>query len=133
MAKWSGWIAVALIAVAFSVPIGQRLLTGKRAAPTSAPTRGHVAIGLVVATLAFLHTLVAIVALGSPSAVAVGDLALAAGGLAFLALTAHTGLGLQLRRPKLPDRVAKRRSHTLTALLICAAVGVHSYLLYGAR
>lgn len=129
MAFYSGWIAAGLILVAAIVPLGHRLKAGKRAAVASPTNKVHVLIGLVTAGLAFLHTLVSVLALGSPSAVAVGDLALAAGGLAFLVLIAHTGLGLQLRDPKLRGRVDKRRSHTITAVLIVAAVAVHAVLL----
>ncbi len=122
-------MAAGLILVAALIPVGHRLGVGKRARVASPTNRVHVLIGLVTAGLAFLHTLVSVLALGSPSAVAVGDLALAAGGLAFLVLIAHTGLGLQLRDPKLRDRVDKRRSHTITALLIVAAVAAHAVLL----
>jgi hypothetical protein len=129
MAFWSGWVAAALILVAAVVPVGYRLKAGKRAVPTSPTIRSHVVVGLVVAGVSFLHTLVSVLALGSPSAVAVGDLALAFGGLAFLALVAHTGLGLQLRDPKLRHRADKRRSHVITALVITAAVAAHAALL----
>jgi len=129
MAFWTGWVAAGLILVAGLVPIGHRLRAGKRAAVASPTNKVHVVIGLVTAAIAFLHTLLSVLALGSPSAVAVGDLALAAGGLAFLVLIAHTGLGLQLRDPKLRGRVEKRRSHTITALLIVAAVAAHAVLL----
>ena len=129
---WSGWLAAALILGAGVVPIVQRLREGKRAAPTSGSTQLHVKVGLGVALVTFVHTLLAVLALGSPSAVAVGDLALAAGGLAFLVLMAHTGLGLQLRQPKLRQRSDKRRSHTLTAITIVVAVAAHAALLLGA-
>jgi hypothetical protein len=132
MAYWSGWVAVALILAAGVVPLLQRLREGRRAAPTSPSTRFHVVVGLTVAFVTFLHTLVAVLALGSPSAVAVGDLALAAGGLGFLVLTAHTGLGLQLRQPKLKQRGDKRRSHVLTAITITLAVAAHAVLLLNA-
>jgi cytochrome b561 len=125
MAIWSGWLATALIVIAGLVPLVVRLRHGKRAAPESQPMRTHVLVGLTTGTVAFVHTLVVVPALGAPGAVGGGMLALGAAGAAFFLLVAHTGLGFQLRRPKLRDRAKKRRAHLTTALLIVVAVSVH--------
>lgn len=125
MAIWSGWLATALIVIAGLVPLGVRLRSGKRAGPESQPMRAHVLIGLTTGTVAFVHTLLVVPVLGAPGAVGGGMLALGAAGAAFFLLVAHTGLGFQLRRPKLRDRAKKRRAHLTTALLIVAAVGIH--------
>lgn len=132
MAAWSGWLAFALIPLAAVVPLIARLKRGKRATPTSAPIRGHVVVGLIVAGVSFLHILLAVVDLGSPSAVGAGDLALGAGALAFVVLLAHTGLGLQLRNPKLRHRKEKRGQHWITATLIAITVSAHAYALFTA-
>jgi hypothetical protein len=88
-----------------------------------------VVIGMTVAAAAFFHTLAAVLALGSPSAIGAGDLALLSGAIAFVVLLAHTGLGLQLRKPKLRRRAEIRRQHWTTATLIVLAVGAHVALL----
>ena len=131
MAIWTGWLAAALIVATGCFPIVMRFRLGKRALPDAKPMRWHVMVGLTTGTIAFLHTLVVVPALGAPGAVGGGMLALGAGGLAFFALVAHTGLGFQLRRPKLRDRVQKRRAHLTTAILIVALVGVHVVALLG--
>ncbi len=125
MAIWSGWLATALIVIAGLVPLAARLRLGKRATPASRPMRAHVIVGLTTGTVAFVHTLLVVPALGAPGAVGGGMLALGAAGAAFFLLVAHTGLGFQLRRPKLRDRAKKRRAHLTTALLIVAAVSIH--------
>jgi hypothetical protein len=129
VAVWSGWIAAALVPLAASIPLIVRLRRGKRAPPTSTPTRWHVIVGMVVAAVAFFHTLTAVLALGSPSAIGAGELALGSGALAFLVLLAHTGLGLQLRKPKLRRRAEIRRQHWITATLIVIAIAIHAWLL----
>jgi len=129
-AAWiTGWLAIVAIVFAVVVPIVQRLRHGKRAAPGASPIRTHVYVGLATAALAFLHTVVMIPELGSPAATAGGMIALLPGGIAFLLLVAHAGLGLQLRNPKLKDRGRIRRSHTTTAILIGAAVAAHVIVL----
>lgn len=129
MAALSGWLALALIPAAALVPLLARLRRGKRAAPTSPPIRGHVVVGLAVAAVSFAHILLAVVELGSPSAIGAGELALGAGAAAFVVLLAHTGLGLQLRDPKLRHRKEKRGQHWITATLITVAVAAHAYAL----
>ncbi|HVH43451.1 MAG TPA: hypothetical protein VM925_13950, partial [Labilithrix sp.] len=111
------------------VPAVQRIRVGKRAAPGSAPIRHHVTIGLATAALAFLHTMAVLPALGSPAAIGGGVFALLPAGAAFFLLIAHAGLGLQLRDPKLKDRVRKRRLHTTTAVLIVVTVTIHIVML----
>src|SRR5688572_9342046 len=117
-ARVSGWLVVALIVAAVAIPLAVRLRHGRRAAPDSQPTRVHVVLGLCAASMAFGHTLAAVLALGSPQAVGGGLLALGAGAAAFVILLAHTGLGLQLRDVKLKRRAEKRRAHVTTAVLI---------------
>lgn len=125
MAVWTGWLAALLVLLTGSVPVVVRLRQRKRAPPESRPMRMHVVIGLTTGTVAFVHTLLVVPALGAPGAVGGGMLALGAGGLAFFVLVAHTGLGFQLRRPKLRDRAQKRRAHLTTATLVGVAVTVH--------
>ncbi|MFO0736824.1 MAG: hypothetical protein U0270_13145 [Labilithrix sp.] len=129
-AAWiTGWLAVAAMAVAVGVPIYQRVKHGKRAAPGSEPIRLHVVIGLTVSACAFGHTLLILPELGSPAATAGGMLALLPGGVAFVFMLAHAGLGLQLRDPKLKKRPDVRRSHTITATLIAIFVAIHAVAL----
>lgn len=125
LARWSGWIAVALVVMAALVPLAHRLRYVRRAAPDSRAIRGHVTLGIATALFAFGHTLTSLTALGSERATAAGNLALVPGCLAFLIIVAHVGVGLQLRDPKLRDRASKRRTHLTTAILIALAVGVH--------
>ena len=129
-AAWiTGWLAVVAMVVAVGVPIYQRLKHGKRAAPGSEPIRLHVVIGLTVSAFAFGHTLLIIPELGSPAATAGGVFALLPGGVAFVFMLAHAGLGLQLRDPKLKKRPNIRRSHTITATLIAIFVVIHTVAL----
>jgi hypothetical protein len=129
IATWTGWLATAAAVFAALVPAIHRVRVGKRAAPGSSPIRLHLAVGLGAAAFAFLHTLTVLPALGSPAAIGAGVLALLSGGAAFFLLVAHAGLGLELRDPKLRDRVRKRRMHTTTAVLIAAAVTIHIAML----
>lgn len=129
MASLSGWAAAALILFAAFLPLYARARTGKRAAPGSRPIRLHVAIGLATSATAFLHTVIVLPALGSPAAVAGGELAFALGALAFVVLVAHAGLGLRLRDPKLRDRARRRRRHAMTAVALAVAVAAHAALL----
>ena len=132
-ATWTGWFATLAIVIAAAIPLGTRLRLGKRPAPSSAPMRTHVLLGLVTSALAFLHTIVVVPALGSPAATGAGPLAIAPAGLAFFLLVAHAGLGLQLRNEKLKTRAKTRRSHTITAIAIAIAVGAHIVTLEQAR
>ncbi len=133
MAFATGWLSTTALIVAALIPLGYRLRMRRRAAPTSKPIRVHVIVGLIVLSLAFLHTLAAIPALGSPAATGGGNLAIVPAGAAFFLLVAHAGLGFQLRRDSLRDRVKKRRAHAATALAIALAVGVHVVLLEASR
>ncbi|MFO0674420.1 MAG: hypothetical protein U0235_33225 [Polyangiaceae bacterium] len=129
MVSISGWAAFALLFVAALLPLGLRARDKKRAAPSSPPMRAHVAIGLGVTGVAFVHILFVLPALGSPAAVAGGFTALAPGALAFFVLMAHTGVGLQLRNEKLKERPKKRRLHVTTASLVALAAAAHTWLL----
>lgn len=84
---------------------------------------------MLIAAMAFSHTLTAVLSLGSPSAIGAGELALLSGAVAFVVLLAHTGLGLQLRKPKLRRRDEIRRQHWTTAIIITLAVLAHVVLL----
>lgn len=125
----TGWLATAAMVAAVAVPIRERLVHGRRAAPGSAPIRVHVLIGLTVSALGFGHTLLILPELGSPAATGGGVFALLPGGVAFVAMLAHAGLGLQLRDPKLKKRASVRRSHTITATVIALFVAIHAVLL----
>lgn len=129
MTAITGWITVALIVFAALFPVGYRLRAKKRAAPDAPSTKLHVAVGVGVVGLAFLHTLAILPDLGSPAAVASGMLGFLPGGLAFFLLITHAGLGLQLRKPKLRARAKKRRAHVITATAITLAVTLHVVLL----
>jgi formate-dependent nitrite reductase membrane component NrfD len=128
----TGWLALAVIAIAALLPLVTRVSLGRRAAPDSRPTRIHVVAGIAAAAFSLVHTLAAIPALGEPVAIEAGNLALAAGALAFFVIVAHVGIGLQLRDVKLRDRVKKRRLHVITASLIVLVVGVHATLVFRA-
>jgi predicted membrane channel-forming protein YqfA (hemolysin III family) len=132
-ASITGWLAIALVALAAAVPAVHHVRVGRRAAPDSRATSLHVSIGLATAAVAFFHSLFAVLSLGSASAIGGGVLTLGAGGIAFLVLLAHTGLGLQLRDVKLRRRAEKRRAHALTASLIAIAAVVHAAALIAAR
>ena len=125
MAEWSGWLAVLSILLAGSLPLLYRLGANRRASPLSPTIRVHVVFGLSAAFVAFLHTIVALPALGSPGAVGGGLLPLASAGCAFFLLVAHAGIGLQLRDVRLRDRARKRRTHAATAIAIVVAVTAH--------
>lgn len=131
LARWSGWFAALLIVGAGLVPLVHRVRAKKRAAFGAPSIRAHVIVGQATAAAAFMHTLVALTALGSPAAVESGTLALAPGAAAFLVLVAHAGIGLQLRKERLRDRPSKRRLHTITAVLITLVVAFHAGVLLG--
>ena len=125
MAKWVGWVAVALIVAAAIVPLGYRAREKKRAAPDSGAIRLHVVLGLAVAVVALVHTLAVLGSLGSEGAVEAGMIAFVPGVLGFFILFAHVGVGLRLREPKLRDRASKRRTHLATAIAIAVATAMH--------
>jgi hypothetical protein len=129
MAFWLGWISVVAIALSAAVPVGIRVATKKRASPDSGPIRFHVLLGTTTALMVFAHTLAALSDLGSAAAIGGGFLALMVGGLAFMLLIAHAGIGLQLRDIRLRDRVRQRRRHVATATAIAAVVIAHVVLL----
>lgn len=125
MSAYSGWLAVLLIVLAATVPLAYRAREKRRAAPVSPSITWHVALGSAAAAVAFVHTLVALPALGTPQAIGGGATALIPAGGAFFVLVAHAGIGLQLRNPKLRDRTTKRRIHVTTAITIALAVTAH--------
>ncbi len=125
MASWSGWAAAALMLAALLFPIVHRIRFARRAELTSPWVTFHFGVGLGAALLGFLHPLTAVIDLGSPEAVGAGALGLGAGGVAFVILLAHAGLGLKLRDPKLKSRPASRQKHLVTAILIVVAVTAH--------
>jgi hypothetical protein len=121
----TGWVCVALLASAASVPLTYRVLKHRRASPDSRPIGGHVVLGLATTAAALAHAIAMLPSLGSPGAVAGGMLALAPGALAFFLLAAHVGLGTQLRSPRLRNRAKKRRQHLIVATCIAAAITAH--------
>ena len=126
----SGWFALVLIGATALVPIITRFRLGRRASPTSSPIRIHVIAGVLVALCAFIHSLFALLSLGSAGAISGGNLALFAGAGALMVLIAHVGIGLQLRDPKLKKRAQTRRRHIVTASTISALAVVHLVLLW---
>lgn len=133
MARVTGWLAVAAIVLAALVPLLHRLRLGRRADLRSRSVSSHVALGLAAFGASFVHPLTSVLALGSAGAMSGGDLGLALGGLAFVVLVAHTGLGLRLRDQKLKGRAGVRARHTLTALTIVALVAAHTIAVLRAR
>ena len=129
LAFWLGWITALAIAVSAGVPLGFRAFEKRRAAPDSPPIRLHVALGTATALMAFVHTLAALADLGSSAAIGGGFFALMAGGVAFLIVIAHVGIGLQLRDVRLKDRAKKRRMHLATASSIAIMAALHVWLL----
>lgn len=134
LADITGYLAASVMLVAALIPLAHRVIHGKRGDVTARPMQLHVALGLFAAGVGFLHPLTALFALGSPDAIGGGVLGLGFGGLAFVVLLAHTGLGLKLRDPKLRRRPKSRRAHLTTAITILVAVAAHAaFCLYGAR
>ncbi len=129
LSTWSGWLDVAFIAAAGSLPLGYRAWLRRRAAPSSRPIDVHLALGLGAAAVALVHTVLVLTALGAPSVISSGMLALAPASVAFFLLFAHVGVGLRLRDPRLRDRAAKRRLHLALALSIVAMVAIHVVVL----
>ena len=125
MTRWTGWLAVLLVAGAAALPLMTRLLQGKRAHLDAPAIRAHVLMGLAVAAVAFGHALTVVPALGSPEAITGGTLALAPGAAAFCVVVAHVGIGLQLRNPRLRERAKKRRLHLATASTIVILAAMH--------
>jgi hypothetical protein len=115
----SGWVAVAICLLAVAMPIGFRLGHGRRAELGDPSVRRPVALGAA-------HPLTALFQLGSPEAIGGGVLGLALGGLAFVVLISHSGLGLKLRDPKLRGRPRSRRRHVVTASLLCLSALGHA-------
>jgi hypothetical protein len=130
MASITGWAALAAIVLAALVPIVQRLRAGKRAPFASSPVRLHVAVGMTAAAIGAVHPLTALFALGSPEAVGAGVTGLGLGGLAFVVLLSHAGIGGKLREPKLKTRVESRRRHTITAALLTSLGAAHAVALW---
>jgi hypothetical protein len=129
LATWTGWVATALLVTAAGVPLTNRLLAGRRAPPDSRLTGVHVLFGFATTAVALAHTMAVLPSLGSPGAVAGGMLALGPAALATFLLAAHVGVGLQLRSPRLRQRVRRRRQHALIAIGIAAMVVVHVFAL----
>jgi hypothetical protein len=129
MAFWLGWIGALSIALSAAIPLGFRWRAKKRAAPDSKPIQFHVVLGTITTVLAFVHALAALSDLGSSAALGGGFMGLMTGGIAFMLIIAHAGIGLQLRDIRLRDRVRQRRRHLATALAITAAVTAHVWLL----
>lgn len=122
----TGWLATALMIAAALVPLLQWLRHKRRAEPQSRTVTVHYGLGLGAAGLGFFHPLTALFSLGTPEAIGGGVIGLAFGGVAFVVLLAHTGLGLKLRDPKLRKRPKSRRAHFTTAMIILVAVGAHA-------
>ncbi len=129
----SGWATITLISAAGLVPLVARISARKRLPTESAATRTHVLLGLGVCVVCFLHTGVTLPNVGAPGAAAGGMLAMIPACLGFALLIAHAGLGLSLRRPKLKDRITKRRMHAVTATVIFLAACTHIAAIVAAK
>jgi predicted membrane-bound spermidine synthase len=125
LAPWSGWLGVALIVTAASVPLGHRLLRQRRAVPASRTIATHAVLGFAATAAALLHTFAVLPALGSPAAIGGGMIALAPAAVAFFVLFAHIGVGLRLRSPRLKERARFRRWHVVLATTIAVTVAAH--------
>ncbi len=125
LATWSGWLGVALLAAAATMPLGHRALVGRRAALGSRTVRTHVVLGFAAAAIALAHAFAILPALGSPEAIRGGMTALAPGTVAFFLLFAHIGVGLRLRDPRLRERPRVRRWHVALASGIVVTVAAH--------
>ena len=133
MAVVSGWVTIAFIFVAACLPLGHWLYKGRRASPQSQLTSIHVTIGAIVALTAFVHSLLAVLSLGTSQAIGAGDLGLALGGAGVFVLMAHIGIGLSLRKPKVRNRPAIRARHRLTALTIAVLAIAHTAIIWANR
>jgi len=125
MTIWSGWAILLAVAIAALLPLVRRAVDGTRPPLGSRTLTLHVVVGLTTSALAFLHTLLALPALGSSEAIGAGTGGLLAGALAFCVIVAHAGIGLQLRQPKLRKREGKRRTHVVTAIAIAVTAAAH--------
>lgn len=126
MANITGWLAVAAFIAAALVPIVTRLRLSRRADVGDPSVKRHVLIGMVALIVGSVHPLTALFQLGSPEAIGGGVLGLALGGVAFVILLSHSGLGLKLRDPKLRGRPKSRRAHVITASLLSASALAHA-------
>jgi hypothetical protein len=125
----TGYAAAASVICAGLLPLLAKLRPSKGPVLESKPLQLHVLLGLGTTAAAGMHVLISIAALGDPAAVAAGNLPLALGAIAFLVITAHVGIGLQLRNPKLVARPKRRKAHQLTATAIVLLVAAHAVLL----
>ena len=133
MGRWLGWLACIAIVVAAAIPTGHRVALGRRANPLSRTIRSHAVIGVLAALLAFVHVGASMAALGDPSVVRAGNIAIFPALLATFLLVAHVGVGLRLLSPRLPARVKLRRTHALVATTILVAAFAHVAALLAAR
>lgn len=126
MATITGWLAVAAFVIAALLPISTRVRFKTRAELKHPSVQNHVLLGMVALALGSIHPLTALFQLGSPEAIGGGNVGLALGGVAFVILISHSGLGLKLRDPKLRGRPRSRRAHVITATLLSVAAVAHA-------
>jgi hypothetical protein len=126
VAMITGWVAVAICLCAVAMPLGFRLKNARRAELADRSVQRHVALGMTALVVGAAHPLSALFQLGSPEAIGGGVLGLALGGLAFVVLISHSGVGLKLRDPKLRGRPRSRRMHVVTASLLCLSALGHA-------
>jgi hypothetical protein len=125
LAVVSAWVAAGLIVAAALIPLGHRVLAGRRAVPASRTITSHFVVGLSAAAMAVVHTFAIVPALGEPAAIRGGMTAIAPATVAFFLLFAHVGVGLRLRNPRLKDRARIRRWHVALASTILVMVAAH--------
>jgi hypothetical protein len=122
---WTGWLACAVIAVAVAIPTLHRLVLARRASPLSRTLRWHAGVGMLAGLFVFVHAGFAVSALGDPSVVRAGNVAIFPALLAAFLVVAHVGVGIRLRSPHLRARVRLRRTHALLATTILVAALAH--------
>lgn len=130
---WTGWVAFAVIVVAAAIPTLHHLFLARRASPLSRTLQWHAGVGALAGVFVFVHAGTAMGALGDPSVVRAGNLAIFPALLAAFLVVAHVGVGLRLRSPRLRARVRLRRTHAAFATTILAAALAHVVALIVSR
>jgi hypothetical protein len=128
-----GWLACLAIVVAAAIPTLHRVILARRASPMSLALRCHAVLGVLAALFAFVHVGSSMAALGDPSVVRAGNIAIFPALLATFLLVAHVGVGLRLLSPHLKARVKFRRTHALVATIILVAAFAHVAALLAAH
>jgi hypothetical protein len=121
----TGWLACVALVLAAAIPTLHRALLARRASPLSRTLRWHAGVGMLAGLFAFVHVGCSVAALGDPSVVRAGNLAIFPALLAVFLVVAHVGVGLRLLSPGLRARVRLRRTHAVVAVTILVAASAH--------